>query len=62
MEKIITFRANEEDLNMLSDLIDWTNKTWKDAGIYKKPTMTDIIFQAILNDWQKKCLPFKQNN
>lgn len=58
MNKTITFRANEEDLQMLSDLEQWLSKEWKNAGIYKKVTMSDVLFQAIINDWQKKCLPF----
>lgn len=53
--KIITFRANEEEQNILTDLMFWTEKAWKKSGIYKKPTMTDIIYQAIINDWKNKC-------
>lgn len=55
MQKIITFRANEEDLNKLNDLITEFQKINK--GI--KITNSIIIRIAIIQLWEKNCLPYK---
>lgn len=52
--KIITFRASDEDLNQIQDLITEFQKINK--GI--KITSSIIIRIALKELWERNCLPF----
>ena len=59
--KIITFRANDKDLNQLEDLITEFQKFNKEIKI----TNSIIIRIALTELWERNCLPLKekqQNN
>lgn len=61
MTKTISYRVTDYELNQIEDLKNWLQTTWTEAGINKKVTTSDVIFQALINDWQRKCLPLKSN-
>lgn len=57
--RTISYRLSDYEEEQLQDLKEWLQKTWSKAGINKKVTTSDVIFQALTNDWQNKCLPYK---